>query len=942
MVPRGYRAPVAHVAGPADGWGSEAEGRGRGARRWARPVLAGALVVLAVLLVLTAARLRAETYWYESVGHGGVPEVVLRARVLLGTAGAALAAVLVGGSLWLARRTAPRFAAVTPAERALAEYRALVRPSRGWTVAGAVLGSAVLCGNGASGQWATYLLWRHRRPVGVTEPVTGADIGFFLFTLPALQALLGYLTLVLVLALIVAMAAQYAVGGLTVPGRRPPTRAALAHVGGLAALLLLVRAGQAWLSRYEAVLVDRGPYVGADAAAASSGMALHAILGVAAAVCAGLFLSAAWSRALRPALVGTVCLVVTSVVVGGLVPAAARAFGSRPDPEQDRAALERSLVATRAAWGLDGIERVDAPATLTGSGDASRIAAAAPRVDRLTAASSASARDLADGMVLPDALDPVTVPGEGELYLGLREADTSAAVAGTWDETHLRRTHGWGIVVVPTRPAGSAPIESLDTSATGVLGRVEPRSYVGEAASTWVVTGVDGVEEHDGPALEDRSRYDGLDGIVLSSATRRAVLGLALGDWRLAFDDRIGERSRLLMHRRPLERVARVAPWLTLDGDPYPVVAGGRVLWVVDGYTTSSRYPGSERLDLSTASADAVSEASRSTGTVRRGQASYVRRSVVATVDAYDGTTTLYRTDEADPLVAAWDEAFPGTLRDRRTMPDAVAAALRYPRGLFALQRRVLARYADDDPTALASPDSGWRVPGSAAEADVARAPVDLVRDVPGSRRVETVRSGELVDASRSSATAILEATSAGTRSDRPGELVLRELGDEQSSVPSAGRSEDAIARSSDLGQGADAGATLDTILRAPGEDGVTPVVTRHPVALVPGDETVVALGSLTEPAPGGGSRLRGVVAARGDTVAWGRDPAAVVRAVLPRPAPAGGSELRAALDRITRASAAERSARRSGTPGEAARARRQLDDAIDDASRLADRGRGR
>ena len=238
-----------------------------------------------------------------------------------------------------------------------------------------------------------------------------------------------------------------------------------------------------------------------------------------------------------------------------------------------------------------------------------RSSAAAPRVDRLTAASSASARDLADGMVLPDALDPVTVPGEGELYLGLREADTSAAVAGTWDETHLRRTHGWGIVAVPTRPAGSAPIESLDTSASGVLGRVEPRSYVGEAASTWVVTGVDGVEEHDGPALEDRSRYDGLDGIVLSSATRRAVLGLALGDWRLAFDDRIGERSRLLMHRRPLERVARVAPWLTLDGDPYPVVAGGRVLWVVDGYTTSSRYPGSERLDLSTASADAVSEA---------------------------------------------------------------------------------------------------------------------------------------------------------------------------------------------------------------------------------------------------------------------------------------------------------------------------------------------
>ncbi|MDP9408181.1 MAG: UPF0182 family protein, partial [Actinomycetota bacterium] len=708
------------------------------------PVLA-VLGVLVGLLAL-AVGLYTDLLWFREVGVEQVFTTVLGTRVLLFVLFGAAMALLVGANITIAYKLRPVFRPLSLEQQNLERYRLAVEPHLVPVLLVVTSVVGVLTGISAASRWETWLLWRNGTPFGVRDPQFDMDVSFFAFDYPFYRFVLGFLFTAVVLSLLAALATHYLFGGLRLqtPGERL-VPAARAHISVLAGVFVLLKAAAYWLDRYGLAFVQNERITGPAYTDVNAVLPAKTILAGIAVICALLFFANIRFRNFTLPLFSLGALVVAAVVIGGVWPAGLQQFRVEPNAiDLEARYIERSIEATRAAYRLDKAE------VLPYAGETQIEDAQVTREEAETTLPNARLLD-------PNLLSPTYRQFEQiRNYFGFAEtldidrydlgngpqdyvvAAREVNLAGLapnqrgWINEHLIYTHGNGFVAAPAnavdengRPAfavGNVPpvvAQGLD------LPIEESRIYFGEQSPEYSVVNTDQAEI-DGPAApgaeeEATSRYEGDGGVQMSNLFRKTLYALKYRERNLLLSGAINDDSRIMYVREPRDRVAKVAPFLELDGDPYPAVVDGRILWIVDGYTTSSGYPYSSLRVLGEATADATTvggPAAANRAVQPPAPVNYIRNSVKATVDAYTGDVVLYAFDENDPVLRTWSKAFPDVVRPAAEISDELRAHFRYPEDLFKVQRDVLASYHETDARAFFVQEDFWRVPADPAEAD--------------------------------------------------------------------------------------------------------------------------------------------------------------------------------------------------------------------------------
>ncbi len=689
----------------------------------------GVLVVLIVAAMILANWLT-EIWWFDSVGFVRVFWTQLGAQAGLFVVGALVVAALVASSLIIAYRSRPIYAPTTQRQQVLDHYREMIEPLRkvGMWVAPLVLG--LFAGTAAASQWKTFLLFMNRQTFGTEDPTFGLDVGFFVFTLPWLAFLESFLTMGLVLALIAAAFAHYVYGGLQLGDKGAPmTRAARIHLSVLAAAFVIVRALGYWLDRYQLSVKDSQRITGLTYTDYNAVLPTKAILAVAAVICAGLFIATIWTTSWRLPIISVGLLLVTSVLFGGLYPLAVQEFRVKPSEQSlEEEFIDKNIQATLAAYGLDGVEQTEYPtdAAPTAQQQVREAAQAIPGiriVDPLIVSSAVKQGEAPRQYhQLPDVLDVDRYMVNGKLedtVIAVRELAQGQNPQPNWVNNYTVYTHGYGVIAAygTRKSADGRPqffSSGIPAPMTSPLGRYEPRIYFGELSHDYSIVGApDGTAPRElsyESAGEVRSTYKGIGGVPMGDPLRRLAYATKYREINILLADQVNAESRMLDYRTPRERVERVAPWLTLDGNAYPAVVNGRVLWILDAYTTSANYPYSKLQSLEPSTQDSLTSRTRNISEVT-GQVNYIRNSVKATVDAYDGTVTLYAWDQDDPVLKAWSQAFGNPLVPMSEIDGNLMAHLRYPEDLFKVQRQLLTRYHVQTAGSFFGAGDYWKIP---------------------------------------------------------------------------------------------------------------------------------------------------------------------------------------------------------------------------------------
>ncbi len=699
------------------------------------------IVAVIVILVAVGAQLWTEKLWFDSVGFAQVFRTELIAKVLLFLAAGVVTAAVIASSLLIAYRTRPIYAPVTAEQRNLDHYREMLEPLRRLAFIALPAAVGLFAGIAAAAQWKTVLLWINRVPFGSTDAAFHKDIGFFVFTLPWLDFLTGFFTMILILGALAAALTHYVYGGLQLQGRGAhTTTAARIHLCVLLAAIVLVRAASYWLDRYDLTTKESHLITGITYTDAHAVLPTKAILAVAAIVCAALFISTIWTRSWRFPLLGLSLLLVLAVAVGGIYPALVQNFKVKPSEKTLEAPyIERNIKATRAAYNIDTTDSETYDATTTANqgqlrDDAQTIpgirlvdpSLVSPTFQQLQAVKSYY--KFADSL----DVDRYTIDGKSrDTVIAVRELDLSGVPADqrNWINDHTVYTHGFGVVAAygNQRGADGQPVFfEKNIPPVGPLGKFEPRIYFGEKSPIYsIVGGPKGStpRELDYPDQsktgQKNNTYQGDGGVPIGSFFKKAAYAIKYRNLKIMLTDTVNSDSRLLDHRSPRERVQRVAPWLKVDGNPYPAVVDGRVKWIVDGYTTSAHYPYSSLQSIGSATSDALTERTTSVSAIQAGKVNYIRNSVKATVDAYDGSVHLYAWDKNDPVLRAWSKAFHGSVEPMDKIDGDLMSHLRYPEDLFKVQRTLMARYHVTDPESFFGGGDYWLVPDDPTQEQV-------------------------------------------------------------------------------------------------------------------------------------------------------------------------------------------------------------------------------
>jgi uncharacterized membrane protein (UPF0182 family) len=700
-----------------------------------RGPLAPTLAILAViiLVVTLAAQLWTEVLWFDSVGYTSVFRIELFTKIGLFVVCGLITAAIVASSMLIGYRTRPIYPPVSAEQQNLDHYRELLEPLRRLATIAAPAVLAVFAGSAGASQWQTFLLWSNRVPFGSKDAQFNLDIGFFVFTLPWLRFIVDFLTMTLVLGALAAAVTHYVYGGLQLQtkGERTTT-AARVHLSLLLAALVLVRSGSWWLDRYSLTTKDSRLITGLTYTDQHAVMPTKAILAVAGVMCAALFVATIWTHSWRLPAVGVGLLVVCAVVVGGIYPALVQAFKVQPSEKSLEAPfIDRNIKATRTAFGLDAAQVTQYQASTTATvGQLRNDAATIPGI-RLVDPSVVSPtfkqlQAVKTYYQFSDALDVdrYTINGDvSDTVVAVRELDLSGLPSSqrNWVNDHTVYTHGFGVVAAYGNRSGQdgQPVfYEQNIPPVGPLGAFEPRIYFGESSPDYSIVGGPAAgpkKELDypdsSPTGQENNTYAGKGGVNIGSFVRKVAYALKYRELNLLLSNTINSDSRLLDYRTPRERVERVAPWLTLDGNSYPAVVNGRVQWIIDGYTTSANYPYSRLQQINNVTADSLTARATSVQALEAGQVNYMRNSVKATVDAFDGSVRLYAWDNQDPLLKAWSKAFGGTVRPMSEISSDLMAHLRYPEDLFKVQRSLMANYHVTDAGAFYGGQDFWTIP---------------------------------------------------------------------------------------------------------------------------------------------------------------------------------------------------------------------------------------
>ncbi|MGQ7295094.1 UPF0182 family membrane protein [Quadrisphaera sp. KR29] len=693
-------------------------------------MLVGVAVVLLLLSLLT--NVITEVLWFRQVGFSQVYLTQLALRVVLFLVAGALMAAAVAASMALAYRHRPVYAPVPGPAASLDRYREGLEPLRRVLTVVLPLLLGLFAGSAASSRWETVLLWWNRTSFGQVDPVFGHDVGLYVFTIPFVRFVVGLLTAVVLLAGIAGAVTLYLYGALRVsgPGART-TVAARVQLASTAAVLVGLQAVSYWLDRYSTLTNTHARFAGASYTDVAVVVPARGILAIAAVICAVLFVVTAVRGGWRFPAAGVGLLVVVAVVAAGIVPAVVQRVQVVPNEANVEAPyIADNIEATRAAFGLADTEvtrytpdQQATPGALQGdSGTTASIRILDPAVVPPTFGQNQQVRNFYQ---FPDPLDVDRYQlgdSSQDVVVALRELNLSGIGNQSWVNTRTQYTHGYGLVAAAGNEQGGSGLPrylegGIPTS--GSLPEYEPRIYFGENSPEYSIVGApDGAprQEIDYPddtaeGGEVRYTYTGDGGPSVGNYLERALYAIKFRDANILLSSSLNPESQILYDRTPRERVQKVAPFLTLDGDPYPTIVDGRVLWVVDGYTTSSEYPYSQPQPLEAATTDTLTTASGTVAALPPRTVNYMRNSVKATVDAYSGAVRLYAWEPDDPVLRAWDRAFPDALRPISEMTADLVSHVRYPEDLFKVQRTVLSSYHVTNPGAFFSQQDFWTSP---------------------------------------------------------------------------------------------------------------------------------------------------------------------------------------------------------------------------------------
>jgi len=712
-------------------------------------VIAGSLIALSGIYV--------DWLWFNSVGFTSVWTTVLTTKIALFVVAGLVTSLIITTNVYLAYRRRPFDVSMAIEADNLERYRATIEPIRKLVLAGIALVLFYFGGTSGVQLWSSWLQFTNSTEFGIKDPQFGLDISFFAFRLPFLQTLIGWAISTLILATLASAAVHYLYGGI-----RPQLRAerisvaARVQISILLGLIVLMKAVAYWFDRYALALKESRLITGLTFTDVNATLPAKSILAAIAVICSLLFFANIVRKSLILPAAGSILMVGASVLIAGVYPGAVQQFQVKPSESSKEAPyIQRNIESTRDAYGIADVEMKDYQATVsTNSGqlanDAATIANIRLMDPNVLSATFRQLQQIKPYYGFPESLDidRYTVNGvQRDVVVAVRELNIDGNPSRNWINDHLVYTHGFGFVSAFGNSVDSDGKPTFlvgDLPPTTGLGKFQPRIYFGENVPDYSIIGgpkTDTPVEFDYP--DDSSAngqknytYTGKGGVPMGGLFKKLLFAIQYQEQRIVLSNLINSESKILYNRSPRERVAKVAPWLTLDGDPYPAIVDGKIQWIIDGYTTSAGYPYSQITSLSTATTDALTTNSAAITAQTNRNINYIRNSVKATVDAYDGTVVLYQWDEKDPVLKTWMKAFPNTVTPKSKMSKELLEHIRYPEDLFRVQRDVLSSYHVQTASAFYGGQDFWRVPRDPSTFGAnagAQPPYYMTLEMPGS-----------------------------------------------------------------------------------------------------------------------------------------------------------------------------------------------------------------
>jgi uncharacterized protein len=675
--------------------------------RFTRPprrfFIGGGLLLLAIavfLFVSPIVGVVTDLQWYDALGLGSVFTTRLSLQWALFAGSFLVSCLYLAVNVVIALRVRSG-----PGLRAVGIRRAIVRSAAGGIALTAAVLIALILSGGAGTQWQQLALYQHASPTGITDPVLGQDVSFYLLSLPFLHSVVSWaLGLTFMSTLLVA--ALYAWRGDTFALSFSPL--AIAHISASLAVFTIAFGALLWLGRFDLLYSHNSSVVwGAAYSDVNARLPVLTFQSGAAVVTAGALVANIWIRRIELP-IGAAVIWVVMLLLGQAYPAVVQGFFVTPNAQSyELPYIEREIAGTRQAYGLSNV-------TVSNFNGDKPLTAQDVQNDSVTV----NNLRLWDFSALQDTyaqqqairtyytfvdidIDRYTLGSQYQsLELSAREFDFSglATSARNWINEHLQYTHGYGVAASPVNavtPDGLPNYVESQVPPTGSLPMTQPAIYFGEVTkSNDYVICPTLTKEFDYPqgSQDVYTSYTGTHGVSLNGANR-ALWSLKLGDFNLLVSGQLTPQSMILYRRNIVDRVREIAPFLTLDGDPYIVNANGRLYWIIDAYTTGSTYPYAQ------------------TSTFGTNDINYIRNSVKVIVDAYEGTVDFYIVDPKDPLINAYAATFPGMFKPIDAMPSALRAHLRVPVDLFNMQVQIYATYHITDPKVFFAREDVWDIP---------------------------------------------------------------------------------------------------------------------------------------------------------------------------------------------------------------------------------------
>lgn len=829
-----------------------------------RAIIAFSLVaVLAVIvgLFFGLARFITDLMWYSQLGFQSVIWVQLATKVGLWVAYALLMAGVSYISATLAIRARPDSSdgSTIRINGDVIEVGKGVSSRNARRVAVIVsLVVGLLFGSQFNAHWSEILLMFHAQSFGTTDPQFGIDTGFYVFVLPGLKLIVSAISLLLVVGLIFSVVTHVLMGGIriTMPvkgrGLFSITKRSRRQLGIWLIMIMLAAAITQVLSAFNSLTATGDRFTGAAYTAVHATIpvtfvmaALTAILGVVLGVWlmrshalegpASLGVRAvAALKAWRVPAIAVSVTVVIALLLTVVWPTLLQRFKVNPNAqEMESSYIQRNIEATQEAYGLKDVKVEQYQATTEGksgalASDAETTAQIRLLDPQVVPATFKQLQQSKQYYSFPDtlAVDKYDVNGVSQdTVIAARELNLDGNDNRNWVNDHTVYTHGYGIVAAygnQVTADGQPRFFEYGIPTQGELTdtqHYEPRIYFSPNAPEYSIVGApEGTQswEFDYPTGSQgaTNTFSGNGGPSVGNIFSRLLYAIRFGSDQILFSDRVTADSQILYDRTPKDRVAKVAPYLTLDGRVYPAVVDGRVKWIVDGYTTSDQYPYSQMTDLGEATEDSTTTTSQTIQGLGSQQANYIRNSVKATVDAYDGSVDLYVWDANDPVIKAWSQIFPGQYHQISDISGDLMSHLRYPESLFKVQRQLLSKYHVTSASQFFSGEDFWQSPVDPTESqeaqkrDILQPPYYLTLQTGGSKEPVFSLTSTYIPAGDSSTTREIltgflsvdsdAGNTKGTIGANYGTLRLQEL-PKDSNVPGPGQAQNNFNANADV-----------------------------------------------------------------------------------------------------------------------------------------------